>query len=104
MPKAAYLLISPLQGFVSNLATMSRSPSDAAAEAKLRQCPTFAAFGDNDMFVPVGKLRSWAAKMESRGGSVFRSEEIDGAGHFWVEEGVLGMMMGKVKEFVNELV
>lgn len=115
VPRAAYVLLSPLQGLVSNLATMSRSPwgDDPAAEAKLRRCPTLAVFGDRDVFVSAAKLRSWAARM-GRGGvkgggdgglsaSAFRGLEVEGAGHFWVEEGVLGRMMDGVEEFVDGL-
>ncbi|KAI9896294.1 hypothetical protein N3K66_008466 [Trichothecium roseum] len=110
VPRAAYVLVSPLQGLVSNLATMSRSPwgDDPAAEAKLGRCPTLAVFGDHDVFVSAAKLRSWVARMERAGGggspaSAFRGLEVEGAGHFWVEEGVLGRMMDGVGEFVDGL-
>jgi hypothetical protein len=35
--------------------------------------------------------------------SRFEGREIDGAGHFWVEEGVLMQMMGWVDQFVRGL-
>lgn len=118
-PRPAYILISPLQGIITNLATMSRSPSDAAAEAKLRQNPTLAVYGNQDVFVPASRLRSWKARMEGTespeglevaqtegaalGSPGFQGREIDGAGHFWIEEGVLGQMIGWVGEFVRGL-
>jgi len=113
-PRPAYILISPLQGIITNLATMSRSPSDMAAEAKLRQNPTLAVYGNQDIFVAVSKLRSWKIRMEAAdgdpsgdaappGSSGFQGREVDGAGHFWIEEGVLGQMIGWVGEFVRDL-
>lgn len=122
-PRPAYILVSPLQGIITNLATMSRSLAgvDPSAEAKLRQNPTLAVYGNQDVFVSAGKLRDWTARMmESetrrdgdakkrasmeREGRVsrFEGKEIDGAGHFWVEEGVLMQMMGWVDQFVRGL-
>jgi pimeloyl-ACP methyl ester carboxylesterase len=102
-PRPAYLLVSPLQGIINHLATMSRSPSDPAAEAKLRQNPTLAVYGDKDVFVPVGRLRSWTTNMEAAQDSCFRGRLVDGAGHFWVEEGVLREMKDRIVAFAREL-
>ncbi|VUC28485.1 unnamed protein product [Clonostachys rosea] len=102
-PSAAYLLISPLQGLISNLATMSRAPASSLAEAKLRQNPTLAIYGDHDVFVPVGKLRGWVERMQGAEGSRFRGEEVSGAGHFWVERGVFGQMGDLVSQFSREV-
>lgn len=102
-PEAAYLIVSPLQGMISHLATMSRSPQDAAAEEKLKDHHTLAVYGDEDVFVSAQKLRAWTMKMEVTEGSLFKAKEVQGAGHFWVEEGVLGHMMGYVDEFVAQL-
>lgn len=107
-PRPAYILVSPLQGIITNLATMSRSSAgdDPAAEVKLRENPTLAVYGNEDVFVSASKLRSWKTRMEvdiasdegARSG--FEGREVNGAGHFWVEEGVLGEMMVCVGEFV----
>ena len=102
-PRPAHLLISPLQGIITQLATVSRSPGNGAAEAKLWQHPTLAVYGDGDGFVPVGKLRSWTTRMEGIEGSKFRGREIRGAGHFWIEEGVLARMAELIDAFVTEL-
>jgi pimeloyl-ACP methyl ester carboxylesterase len=98
-PCAAYLLISPLQGLISNLATMSRAPGSSLAEGKLRHNPTLAIYGDHDVFVPVGKLRGWVDRMQGAEGSRFQGEEISGAGHFWVEHGVFSQMGELVSQF-----
>lgn len=122
-PTPAYILVSPLQGIITNLATMSRSLAsvDPAAEAKLWQNPTLAVYGNQDVFVSAAKLREWTARMTDseqpqqgdgkkrampeRGirESRFEGREIAGAGHFWIEEGVLGQMMGWVDQFVRGL-
>jgi pimeloyl-ACP methyl ester carboxylesterase len=83
---------------------MRRSPGNGAAEAKLWQHPTLAVYGDGDGFVPVGKLRSWTTRMEGMEGSKFRGREIRGAGHFWIEEGVLARMTELIDDFVRQLV
>lgn len=117
-PRPAYILVAPLQGIITSLATMSRSltSADPSAEAKLWQNPTLAVFGNQDVFVSARKLRDWTARMEGGGNgttssesdtegtvSRFEGREVDGAGHFWIEEGVLGQMMGWVDQFVRGL-
>ncbi|KAM0262130.1 hypothetical protein ACHAQJ_001872 [Trichoderma viride] len=111
-PQPAYLLVSPLQGLVTHLATMSLVPSVFArrkphqeddAEAKLVRNPTLAVFGDGDIFVPVGKLRAWVARLSSQPGSQFQGHEIGSAGHFWAEEGVLYSMLDLVCAFAGKL-
>ncbi|KAI9149106.1 GPI transamidase component PIG-S [Paramyrothecium foliicola] len=118
--RPSYLLISPLQGIVNHLATMSLLPTsltrsrdrdldrataagENAAEAKLVQWPTMAVYGDRDVFVPVGKLRTWADRLRARPETLFRAHEIGAAGHFWVEEGVLYRMRDLVGSFAEEL-
>lgn len=110
VPQPAYVLISPLQGLVTHLATMSFLPAsgnqkiDDAAQKKLVHNPTLAVFGDNDLFVPVGKLRSWTTKLSSRDGSKFIACEVCHAGHFWTEESAFADMNGSVGAFADSLV
>ncbi|KAH7166339.1 Alpha/Beta hydrolase protein [Dactylonectria macrodidyma] len=112
MPNTAYLLISPLQGLVTHLATLSlvptalakrKTPHEAEAEEKLVRNPTLAVFGDTDVFVASHKLRTWATRIEGRQGSKFQSHEVTTAGHFWVEEGVLHQMRDEVAAFADRL-
>ncbi|KKA26790.1 hypothetical protein TD95_003162 [Thielaviopsis punctulata] len=119
-PRVAYLLISPLQGLVTNLATMSLSPFSLSgrrssnppsptdisenAEAKLWRHPTLAVFGDNDMFVPIAKLRAWKTKLSSMPDSKFVGQEISGASHFWVERGSMHIMKMLIREFSASLI
>ncbi|ODA79531.1 hypothetical protein RJ55_05125 [Drechmeria coniospora] len=127
-PRAAYLLVSPLQGLVMHLATMEIFPSAITArrhhqrkhetavegregrppaEMKLVQNPTLAVYGDKDIFVSAGKLRAWVAKLTAPVASAsnpistskFRAHEVETAGHFWVEEGVLPEMKEAIGRF-----
>lgn len=112
VPKAAYLLISPIQGVASHLVTLSALPSAMsrqrdmsvqAAEDKLVKSPTLAVYGGSDGFTQLGKMRAWANRLESQEGSLFKAEEIETAGHFWAEEGVLRTMLRFVDGFAKQL-
>lgn len=83
---------------------MSRSPQGTEADIKLRQHPTLAVYGNQDIIVAASKLRSWKTRMEAAEGSTFRGREVDGAGHFWAEKGVLGEMMDLITGFVRDLI
>lgn len=112
--KVSYLLISPLQGLVTKLATMwSKTPrpktKDLSSknkdmscdiEKKLVENDTMAIFGDEDIFSTSKKLRLWADRLGSEMNSRFRYVEISGAGHFWHEEGVADQMWSNVVDFV----
>lgn len=121
-PRPAYMLISPLQGLITHLATMSLvpslftsrlrchdddgqgpQPSRDAAEAKLVRNPTLAIYGDKDVFVPAGKLRVWAQRLSAAQSSLFRGHEVASAGHFWAEEGALAEVRQAAGRFAGQL-
>lgn len=127
LPRTAYLLVSPLQGVITHLATMSFLPSKfslpfrtifhhnephesdplsdeqrkemSPEDRKLTENPTLAIFGDRDGFVPASRLRAWASRMQAVRGSRFHAVEVSTGGHFWIEEGVLGKLLGAVRGF-----
>jgi hypothetical protein len=109
----AYLLVSPLHGWVNSLATMSPFVTDSGNsvpehEMKLTVDPTLALFGDDDVFVSVNKLRAWAEKMHAaceRKGNLnnFMHREIPGAGHFWHHHEAMQILRDEVKLFVSSL-
>jgi hypothetical protein len=118
--KIAYLLVSPLHGWVNSLATMSvwgsktgrgTTATNGSAipehEMKLTIDPTLALFGDDDVFVSANKLRAWAGKMhgacEGREHPKFRHREVPGAGHFWHDHEALHILREEVKHFVSTL-
>jgi hypothetical protein len=97
----SYLLVSPLLPPVSQLLTAFSALSvnvggKTSAQARPAGRPadqlsahqTLALFGDQDSFTSAGKLRRWSAEMGHRPQSGFRGCEIEGAGHFWRENGV----------------
>lgn len=109
----AYLLVSPLQGFINTLATMwsasylRHKGVMPDAEKKLTVDPTLALFGDDDIFVSAKRLRAWAEKLSgtNREGKLshFRHKEVTGAGHFWHSHEALQVLREEVKVFVNTL-
>lgn len=124
--RVAYLLVSPLHGWINSLATMSLfgtrprhsnnssrpdkggGTSLAEHEAKLAIDPTLALFGDDDVFVSVNKLRAWAERIhgaDGRGGGRpnFVHKEVSGAGHFWHDHEALQILREEVKVFVSSL-
>lgn len=107
--QTAYLLISPLQGFVSHLLTLfsSRSWKDQIPdhEMKLTVDPSLVVFGDDDVFVSVKRLRSWAGKLSeaSKGSGRFRYTEVSGAGHFWQDFEAVKVLQEEVKAFIGTL-
>ncbi|PHH68149.1 hypothetical protein CDD82_803 [Ophiocordyceps australis] len=149
LPRAAYVLVSPLQGLVTQLATMSFSlrprhdeqrhfhhfhhfhnhhhrhgqqqqqqqqqrhshsaatpsrPTEAQdAEAKFTRHPTLIVYGEKDGLVAAGKVRAWIGRLEAQGAVGLDARGVLGAGHFWVESGVLGELRAGVAAFAEGL-
>lgn len=110
--EVAYLLISPLQGLVNNLATMwttsllktrAKGGESSDEEAKLFENRTLAIWGDSDAFTSSKKLQDWSDKLRSKHESLWRGYKILGAGHFWHEEGAAYKMRDAVDDFVKYL-
>lgn len=127
--RSAYLLISPLQGLIKELATMSilhrfnnllsqKPKSDASTSKgahqmdKLAQNDTLAIFGTADIFTSEKKLYAWARKLENQesgptakklGRSKFRWREVEGADHFWHNHEDVSILRDEVKTFIRSL-
>ena len=107
--QTAYLLVSPLQGLAGHLVTLwsTRSWKDSIPdhEMKLAVDPTLAIFGDDDVFVSVKRLRSWADRLSeaSKEKGNFRSAEVSGAGHFWQDYEAIKVLQDEVRAFVQTL-
>lgn len=116
-----YLLISPLLPPVSYFLCPSLSsifsfgrPSSHIPASTIGNNTTLAVFGSADVFVSARKLRSWARSMQEasieRGGedrgrkAGFEWHEIEGAGHFWREEGVERVLKGTIRDWVQGVV
>ena len=99
----SYLLISPilppLSQFLTVFSTLSLIiESERSTQAKYIPCPepndqlrshrTLAIYGNQDGFTSAQKLDKWSDALVHGSHSEFQSREIDGAGHFWREDGV----------------
>lgn len=107
VPEHAYLLVSPLLPPLSTLAApalgyrfWNRSGSHNESFASK---PTLAVFGDRDVFVSAKKTRAWAERLRSENSGGFVAAEVGGAGHFWLEPGVEGVLRDALKRWGREV-
>ncbi|KAL3466039.1 Alpha/Beta hydrolase protein [Aspergillus heterothallicus] len=99
----SYLLISPLLPPINLFLTLFLDLSlevdtQASGQRRRIRCPnpteqlcarrTLSIYGDEDTFTSVSKLRRWSDELKRTPQSGFTSTEIEGAGHFWREDGV----------------
>ena len=102
-----YLAISPVllpfthmlcpPGPPSLMPGLRRSTSaDAKAGDKFLESPTLAIFGSADVFTASRRLKAWAQKMSRESKSTFVWHEIEGAGHFWRETGVMEALQERI--------
>lgn len=110
--RVRYLVISPVllpftqmlcpPGPPSMMAALRRpSNSDSGAVAQLLQNPTLAVFGSTDVFTSAKRLKRWAQNMEKDSDSNFEWHEIEKAGHFWREQGVMQALQEKVTGWIK---
>ncbi|KAL4962142.1 uncharacterized protein BDV14DRAFT_179078 [Aspergillus stella-maris] len=99
----SYLLISPLLPPINLFLTLFLDMSlevDTQGSGHRRKIPcpksteklcahqTIAIYGDEDTFTSVSKLRKWSGELSGVSAGLFQATEIEGAGHFWREDGV----------------
>jgi pimeloyl-ACP methyl ester carboxylesterase len=77
------------------------SGADASAGTLFLEDPTLVIFGSTDGFTSARRLRGWAEKMSKDTSSKFEWHEVDGAGHFWREAGVMQDLQEKVAIWVK---
>ncbi|CRL26872.1 unnamed protein product [Penicillium camemberti] len=113
----SYLLVSPLlppiSQFLTVFSTLSLNVKTDTPKGPHIPCPrpadqqsthhTLALFGDQDTFTSVGKLERWSDKMVHMPCSEFQFRMIDGAGHFWRENGVEVRARHALKEWLREI-
>jgi len=107
--KVQYLLISPLlppvsfflsPSFGSVFGNFNRAAAPSSVTT-LTSNPTLAVFGSDDMFTSASKLQTWSKKMQVASHGAFEWLEIDGASHFWREEGVEDKMRQRIARWVS---
>ncbi len=114
VPEICYLLISPLLPPIASFATLfsglsfkGRQPEESISNHnvsdQLVRYQSLAVYGTKDLFTSVKKLRRWAQELSGKSGSTFEFREVEGAGHFWHETGVLEQMINHTKEWESSL-
>ena len=109
-----YLLISPVLLPMTNRlappgisfsASRSNAPWQATSEEgfgmPLIRAPTLSIFGSGDSFTSSTRLQRWAAGLEKDAAGDFEWTQIDNAGHFWREPGVLRALQGKIAAWIG---
>lgn len=87
-----------------NMKPNSNSHPTNVDTANLVQNPTFVIYGNGDFFISAKRLRKWCASLKEQEAVVdFRSKEVEGAGHFWTEEGVEKILRESVGEWVEKV-
>lgn len=119
IPRMAFLLISPLLGPVSGLATVfsalrferkdknATAARDAVAvdvDEVLSQHPSLILFGSNDHFTSSRKIRQWCDELSSKPESLFHFHEVLEAGHFWHQEELNAKLKSAVGSWIRTLI
>lgn len=113
--RVAYLLISPILPPINRFLTLfaKLSLDIGPFESSQRQsipCPqpadqvcaheTLALYGNQDTFTSAHKLQTWSKELSQNPSSKFQSVEIDGAGHFWIEDGVRSQARDAIRNWL----
>jgi pimeloyl-ACP methyl ester carboxylesterase len=113
----SYLLVSPLlppiSHFITLFSNLSLNLKTETPGGPHIPCPrpadqqsthqTLALFGDQDTFTSAGKLQRWSDEMVHIPRSQFQFRMIDGAGHFWRENGAEVRARHALKEWLCQI-
>ncbi|RJE24229.1 hypothetical protein PHISCL_03439 [Aspergillus sclerotialis] len=112
----SYLLMSPLLPPLSQLLTIFTKLSldvqvEVSAQGKHIPCPkpatqlrkhrTLVIYGTEDGFTSAKKLRKWSDELLHAPQSQFQYQQVEGAGHFWRENGVEEQARHALREWLN---
>lgn len=117
-PRIAYLLVSPILPPITLFLTMfsklslSTEVGSGASvqgahvpspkpEEQLCAHPTLVIYGNRDTFTSEKKIQKWSDELARAPGSKFLYREIDGAGHFWHEDGAEMQMKATLREWLS---
>ncbi|ERF69848.1 hypothetical protein EPUS_09064 [Endocarpon pusillum Z07020] len=114
VPEICYLLISPVlppvarfATFFSSLSFIRRQPGEHISNHDvsnlLVRYPSLTVYGNKDFFTSAKKLRRWTQDLSDKPGSAFEYREVEGAGHFWREKGVLEQMLNHIMDWESSL-
>ena len=117
-PSISYLLVSPLlpplSGFLTIFSKLSlEAAAEVSAEGKRVPCAkpadqlcrhrTLTIYGNQDGFTSAKRLRKWAEELSGTSQGMFQAREIDGAGHFWREDGVETEARNSLRTWLAEM-
>lgn len=106
----SYLLVSPLRPpvstFLTGLSSLSFNVGSLSAHGRpvadqLSMHRTLALYGDQDDFTSIRKLQRWSDELTRMAQSHFQGVMIEGAGHFWREEGVEEQARRSLREWLR---
>lgn len=106
----SYLLISPLLPPLSSFLTLSIFSSTARSNLmsekpkEHKRGQVLVVHGDIDIFTSVDKYKNWEKRWTiGERGEVIQTRKVvrvSGAGHLWVEKGVMGKLIKAVEEWL----
>jgi hypothetical protein len=117
-PDIAYLLVSPILPPISGFTTMFGKPTferrdmqtqkvtvkdSTSKDEKFEQHPTCVIYGTKDGFTSSQKVKKWAGGLREKAGASFQSSEVEGAGHFWTEEGAPQHLQTSIGRWISSL-
>lgn len=112
----SYLLISPLLPPISLFLTLFTKFSlevgmETSAQGRQISCPkpadqfianpTLVIYGNEDAFTSASKVRKWADDIFRASRGRFEAHEVDGASHFWREDGVESQARGLLRDWLS---
>lgn len=118
IPHTAYLLVSPLLGPVSSLATLfsslrferrdrnataARDTIAVDADDMLSRNTTLIVFGTDDHFTSSRKVKDWCEGIKRKSASTMQYHEVKGAGHFWHDKDVNDELSKSITPWLDSL-
>lgn len=108
MPEMRFLLVAPLLPPVTTLLALTvavpfwggnREASVMPSECVLAKHSTLAVYGSEDVFAAARRLRGWSEVMQKSNPN-FAGHCVDGAGHFWIEDGAIDSLLDKIRSWL----
>jgi len=96
LPPIAHTLVPPISW------TGLRGAVDKCTGVGAMTCPTLAVWGSIDSFTSNRRLKAWAERLSKAGPAILKWVDIEGAGHFWREQGATRSMTETIEHWVRE--
>jgi pimeloyl-ACP methyl ester carboxylesterase len=106
--RVMYLLISPVLPPIAHTLvppvswTGLRGAVDKSTGVGAMTWPTLAVWGSMDSFTSNRRLKAWAERLSKAGPATLKWVDVEGAGHFWREQGVMRSMTEEIGHWVRE--